>query len=108
MIRFLIYALIASEFAATGGWHAYQWKLHKKRRAGDLMYAVTFMLLALSYFAYGAERLFFKVASPAGYVADALVACTLGFFCIRRIKLGLKVDKASKATCPDRSDTPTK
>jgi hypothetical protein len=95
MTRFLICALIASEFAATAGWHMLQYKLHHRRRASDIMSSLMYSLLAVSYFAYGTETMFFDISSNTGYIADGLVALTLGFFVIRRLVLGIKASKRS-------------
>ena len=95
MTRFLICALIASEFAAAAGWHMLQYKLQHRRRASDIMSSLTYSLLAVSYFAYGTETMFFDISSNIGYTADGLIALTLGFFVIRRLVLGIKTSKSA-------------
>lgn len=95
MTRFLIYALIASELAATAGWHMLQYKLHHRRRASDIMSSLMYSLLAVSYFAYGTETMFFDISSNVGYAADGLIALTLGFFVTRRLVLGIKTSKSA-------------
>lgn len=87
MIRFLMYLLIASEFASMGSWAVWQYLFYQGRRKLDILLPFIYFALSLSYLLYGFEVFYYDVSNIAGYIVDAFIAIVLAIFMVRRLLL---------------------